>query len=81
MNQTFAEAFREQGKLEGRLEGNVEGKQQALVLLLRRKFGRRLMPGHVAKIENTTDPRQLDEWLGKLLDASSIAEVGIPSRK
>lgn len=73
MGRTIAEALREEGKL--------EGKQQSLVMLLRRKFGRKVTSAVVASIEKTEDIATLDEWLGNILDAQTLEEVGIPVKK
>jgi hypothetical protein len=73
MGQTIAEAIREEGKL--------EAKQQTLLLQLRRKFKKKVTPAVVSSIERTTDIATLDEWLGNLLDANTLGEVGIPVRK
>jgi hypothetical protein len=77
MGQTIAEALREEGKL----EGSLEAKQQTLVMLLRRKFGRKVTAAIVAAIERTKDLPTLDTWLGNILDANRVEEVGIPGKK
>jgi hypothetical protein len=82
MGRTIAEALREEGKRKGRREGKregvVEGKQETLVFQLRRKFGRRLTPAITAVIEGTREVRTLDGWLGNVLDADTLEDVGIP---
>jgi predicted transposase YdaD len=88
VGRTIAEALREEGKREGRREGRregkqegvVEAKQQTLVLLLRRKFGRKLTTAVTGVIQATRDLPTLDEWLGNVLDADTLEEVGIPGR-
>jgi hypothetical protein len=81
MGRTIAEALREEGKLEGKLEGNLEARQETLILLLRRKFGRKVTPAIVAHIKRTKDAPTLEEWLGNILDAETLEEVGIPVKK
>jgi hypothetical protein len=72
VGRTLAEALRE--------EGAVEAKQQTLILLLRRKFGRKLTTAVTGVIQGTRDLPTLDEWLGNVLDAGTLDEVGIPGR-
>jgi hypothetical protein len=89
MGQTIAEALREEGKLEGerkgklegKLEGSLETKQEMLVFSLQRKFGRKVTSAMVASVKRTTDHRKLDELFGKILDAKSLDEVGLPAKK
>jgi hypothetical protein len=81
MGQTIAEALREEGEKKGRREGRLEAKQQTLIALLRRKFKRKVATAITATIENTSDIDKLDEWLGNLLDAKTVEEVGIPLEK
>jgi hypothetical protein len=85
MGQTIAEALREEGKREGNREGELRGtvraKQQTLVMLLRRKFGRKVTSVLVTTIERTKDLPTLDTWLGNLLDAQRVEDVGIPGKK
>jgi putative YhgA-like transposase len=80
MGRTIAEALREEGKLEGKLEGTLETKQQDLVLLLRRKFGRKVTAALVAKIERTKDLQTLDKWLGNILDADTLEDIGFQGK-
>jgi Putative transposase, YhgA-like len=77
MGRTIAEALREEGKLEGILEG----KQQTLVSLLRRKFRKKVTAAIVSNVERTTDIATLDVWLGNVLDATTLDEVGVPLKK
>jgi hypothetical protein len=77
MGQTIAEALRE----EGRIEGTVQARQDTLLLLLRRKFGKKVTSAVVANVRRTKDPQILDQWLGNVLDAQRLDDVGIPSKK
>jgi predicted transposase YdaD len=93
MGQTMAEVLHQRGRLEGIQEGRLEGmqegkregqleaKKQTLLLLLRRKFGRKLTVTVKDNVEKTTDLARLDEWLGNVLDANTLADVGIPLKK
>jgi Putative transposase, YhgA-like len=81
MGQTMAEFLHEKGKMEGEQKGKREAKQQTLILLLRRKFGKKVTAAMVANIEKTNDISKLDEWLGNLLDADTLEKVGVPAKK
>ncbi len=81
MGQTIAEALREEGKLEGKLEGTLEAKQQTLVSQLRRKFRKKVTLAIVSQVERTKDIATLDQWLGNLIDAETLDEVGVPIKK
>ena len=81
MGQTIAEALREEGKLEGKLEGTLEAKQQTLVSQLRRKFRKKVTLAIVSQVERTKDIATLDQWLGNLVDAETLDEVGVPIKK
>jgi hypothetical protein len=77
MGQTIEEAIHE----EGEQQGIVKGKQQSLIQLLRRKFGRKVTAAIVANIQKTKDLAILDEWLGNFVNAGTVDEVGIPVKK
>jgi hypothetical protein len=85
MGQTMAQVLHQrgmrEGKLEGKREGQLEAKQQTLLLLLRRKFGKKLTAAIKETIEKTTDLDKLDDWLGNILDADTLADVGVPLKK
>ena len=88
MGQTYAEYLEqkgiekgiqkgiEKGIEKGREEGAIRSRHAILVRLLRSRFGE--VPAEVAaRIEATSDIATLDRWLDRLLDAESIADVGI----
>ena len=77
MGRTIAEALRDEGKL----EGERKAKQQTLLLQLRHKFGRKVTSAMAQHIERTKDAQTLDQWLGNILDAETLEEVGIPVKK
>jgi hypothetical protein len=58
---------------EGRQEGEVLGKRGAMLLLLRQRFGR-LPSSAVARVDQA-EAAELDVWFGRVLTASSLAEV------
>ncbi|HVC95982.1 MAG TPA: Rpn family recombination-promoting nuclease/putative transposase, partial [Pirellulales bacterium] len=72
MFRTGAETLRE----EGREEGAIAALQQALVNLLRGKFGR-LPRATERAIRATQDPGQLDAWLVRAGQATSLSEIEI----
>ena len=84
MGQTYAEYLeqkgiekgREEGREKGREEGEIRSRRAILMRLLRSRFGE--VPAEVAaRIEATSDIAALDRWLDRILDAESIADVGI----
>ena len=56
-----------------RREGQAKGKQEALLVLLRQRFGP-LPAATVARVDKAT-AAELDLWLGRVLTASSLDEV------
>jgi hypothetical protein len=50
-------------------------------LLLRKKFGNKVTPTVAAAIHRTRDLQTLDEWLGNILAADALEDVGVPVRK
>ena len=62
-------------ELRGEKRGRLTAKRESLVKILSKKFGP-LPVAAIAKLESLT-PEQLDDLLLALLDASSIAELGL----
>jgi hypothetical protein len=80
MGQTIAEALREEGRKEGLQQGAVSALQQALVNLLRTKFGR--VPRAVENtIRATDDSAQLNAWLVRAGTATTLEETGFGAGK
>jgi hypothetical protein len=80
MGQTIAEALREEGRKEGLQQGAVGALQQALLNLLRTKFGR--VPRAAEKtIRATDDSAQLDAWLVRAGTATTLEETGLVAGK
>jgi hypothetical protein len=72
MSLTAAQALIEEGKQ----LGLTEGKQDALLELLRLKFGE--LPSAVEeRVRATQDVEQLNVWLRAVLTASSLSEIGL----
>lgn len=67
---------RELGLTEGKQLGLTEGEQEALLELLRLKFGV-LPPAVEERVRATKDVEQLKVWLRRVLTASSLAEMGL----
>jgi hypothetical protein len=88
MNRTIADKLRDQGRKvswkeawkEGWKEGikmeAVQTRRQVLLHLLRQRF-EELPPPTIAKIESTTSKEQLNTWLGRIIKAKSLEEIGI----
>ena len=70
---TTAEMLRREGEARGKATGKAEGKREALLLLLRQRFGR-LPAAAVARIDKADAPT-LDVWFGSVLTASSLDDV------
>ncbi len=74
---TIADALRKEGEAKGELKGRLNGKQETLILQLQRKFGHRAAIAVAAQIQKTKDDQLLDEWLGRVIDAETLEEIGI----
>jgi flagellar biosynthesis/type III secretory pathway protein FliH len=65
-----------EGKREGIVEGIVEGKRDALLLLLRHKFGD--IPNNVMdRVARINSLEELDAIISKAFDAESLEALGI----
>jgi hypothetical protein len=58
---------------EGEARGKVQGKREALLLLLRQRFGR--LPAAVGSSIDKAGAAELDAWFSQVLTASSLDEV------
>jgi len=73
MGQTIAEMYISQGEV----KGEINGMRRTLLRQLRKRFKK--LPRKVeARINATTSLQDLECWLDKILDAQSLADVGIP---
>jgi Putative transposase, YhgA-like len=70
------EKGREEGREEGRTEGAVAALQQALLALLRLRFGK-LPRATERAIAATDDLARLQSWIDRFATATSLADVGI----
>lgn len=68
-----AKEWRAEGKAEGRAEGRAEAKAETLVRQLEKKFGE--LPSRYAAKVSRASVEQLDEWLDRILDASTLPDV------
>jgi flagellar biosynthesis/type III secretory pathway protein FliH len=83
MGRTIAEELvakgRKEGLKEGRKKAEVKVRQQTLLHLLSRRFGD--LPREIkAAVTAARSIEQLDAWLERLLDAQTVADVGIGER-
>jgi hypothetical protein len=69
MGKTMAEVLEERGVL--------RGKQEALLRLLRKQFGK-LPAGVEAQVKGTADDAKLDQWLDEILTAAKLADMSFP---
>jgi len=70
---TTAERLRREGAAEGEARGEARGKRDALLLLLRQRFGR--LPAAAVASVGRADAAELDTWFGRVLTASSLDEL------
>lgn len=70
---TLEQRGEDRGLAMGRAAGKVEGKADAIVMLLEQRFGE-LTNSHSFKVR-WADERTLDRWIGRLLSATSIADL------
>ncbi len=61
------------GRVEGRAEGRAEGKAETLLRQLRRRF--QMLSPEVEKCVLAASIGQLDEWIERLIDGKSLAEI------
>ena len=74
----FAKSHHAEGKAEGLAEGKAEGLAQGKaedVLTVLATRGLKVTPGQQARIRQSTDLAQLDEWLRRAVTASSADEI------
>ena len=84
MGRTIAEALKSAGLKEGLKKGRNEGLKegelrlgrQTLLHQLRQRFGH-LPDRTVAAVEATTNVEQLNAWLGRVIGAHSLQDMGI----
>ena len=67
---------RAKGKAEGRAEGEVKGKADVLLRQLGRRWG--VVSPEIENRVQAAESSQLDEWLDRLMDARTLAEVFEP---
>ena len=71
------EQGREEGRSEGRAEGMLQGKQDALLRLLKKKFGE-LPEELTSRVQAMTSAEALDALLDQVLVSSSLDEMDVP---
>jgi len=77
MGQTIAEMYEERGLEKGILVGELASARTILLRQLRKRFKK--VPRKVAaRITATTNMRDLETWLDNIVDADTLAKVGIP---
>ena len=73
MGRTIAEMYIDQG----RLEGEIKAQRKTLLRQLRKRFKK--LPRKVeARINAATNMHDLETWLDNIVEARSLADVGIP---
>ncbi len=82
MGRTIAEAVEERGLQKGIEKGIEKGTLNTLRTTLLRQLRKRFkkVPRQVeARVSAATDVRELNSWLDNVLDAKTLADVGIPT--
>jgi hypothetical protein len=74
MGKTMAEVLMEQGWEKGRKEGRIVAKQEAVLRLLRVRWGQ-IPPERVSQIEAIWDPERLDELFDQVLTGQDFQEL------
>ena len=69
---------RMEGRMEGKTEGRTEGEKAILLRQMQRRFGQ-IGPDVVARVEAITDPELLGVLADRVLDAHTLADMGLPS--
>jgi hypothetical protein len=72
MGRTIAEMYMDQG----RIEGELQGVRRILLRQLRKRF-KRVARKVEARIAATTNMQELETWLDNLVNAETLAQVGI----
>ena len=76
MGRTIAEGLKAAGLKKGRREGELRLGRRTLLVLLHQRFGELPAP-LVAAVEPTTNIEQPEAWLGRVLEAESLEDLGI----
>jgi hypothetical protein len=77
MTRTIAEVMMEEGRLKGQQEEALAARKETLLLQLRQRFKK--VPRKLeARITSTTNLEDLKTWLGKVIGAATLEDVGIP---
>jgi hypothetical protein len=80
MVRTIAEALRDEGRKEGRQQGAVEALREALLRLIRGRFGK--VPRATEKVvQSTEDLGRLNAWVDAFAKARTLEDVGIRPEK
>ena len=76
MGRTIAEMFIDQGRVKGEIKVALREARAILLRLLRKRFKK--VPRKVQeRVAATTDLQLLDQWVENVLDATTLADVGI----
>lgn len=76
MGKTIAEELKKEGIKEGESRGMLKARQEMLIRLLRRRFGK--IPQTVVEtVTMTRDARELDRWLDNVVTAEDLTDIGM----
>jgi len=76
MERTFVSLFEREGWERGLKQGLARGRQEVLLKQLRRKLDR-VPPEAEARLQQLTDPAELDGLAERLIDGVSPADLGL----
>ena len=76
MGRTIADELMEKGETRGRKKEQVRLRRQILLKLLQSRFG--VLPREtVAAVKGNKSVQELDKWLGRIVTAGNLEEMGI----
>ncbi len=77
MERTIAQMYMDQGEQRGKQKWMLVTSRTILLRQLRKRF-KRIPRKMESRIAATTNQQELDTWLDNVIDAATMADVGIP---
>lgn len=76
MGRSMAEVVEAQGRKKGRLEGRLQSLRTTLLRQVHKRFGD-VSEGIEEVVNNTKDPKRLENWLDRVVSVQTLEEMGI----